>query len=134
MSRRRGVVVSDNEEEDTPTTASSRQNRGSSRVVSSRRSLASAETTESSSSGRKKKPAKSAPTEITEEILNLPSVANYKPEEIQSLLVFKDDGKKVNNAIIASFNVISTSAEAVAKLQDPDGKNEVPCFENVTNG
>src|SRR5271156_5041098 len=85
MSRRRGVVVSDDEE--TPPATSSRQSRG--RVISSRRP---AETEESSSSRGKKVPVDK---DVPENILNLPSVSNYNPQEIQSLLAFKDDSKKL---------------------------------------
>jgi hypothetical protein len=117
MSRRRGVIVSDDEGE---------APRQRSRVVSSQRSAATAETKASSSSkGKKGAAAKESTKEVTKEILNLPSVTSYRPEEIQALLAFKDDSKKLSHAITASFNVISTSSLAVAELKDADGKSEV---------
>jgi hypothetical protein len=122
MSRRRGVVVSDDEE--TPAPATSRQSNG--RVSSSRRP-ASTETGESSARV-KKGPANKEVRDVPEEILNLPSVGNYNPQEIQGLLAFKDDNKKLIHAITASLNVISASAIAVAELKDPDGKTEVRNF------
>jgi len=123
MSRRRGVVVSDDEE--APAAAASRQSRG--RVLSSRRPAA-AETGESSSSRGKK-----GPRDVPDEILNLPSVSNYNPLEIQGLLAFKDDNKRLFHGITASLNVITASAIAVAELKDGDGKTEVRLFESVTD-
>jgi len=131
MSRRRGIVVSDDEE--TPPATTSRQSRG--RVVSSRRPAA-AETEESSSSRGKKGEANrdvSKPKDVPEEILNLPSVSNYTPQEIQSLLAFKDDSKKLVHAITASLNVITGSAIAIAELKDANGKTEVRIFESATD-
>jgi hypothetical protein len=123
MSRRRGVVVSDDEE--TPPATTSRQSHG--RVSSSRRP-ATTETGESSSARGKKGPANKEVRDVPEEILNLPSVSNYNPQEIQNLLAFKDDNKKLLHGITASLNVISASAIAVAELKDPDGKTEVSNF------
>jgi hypothetical protein len=122
MSRRRGVVVSDDEE--TPAAAPSRQSHG--RASSSRRPV-STETGESSAR-LKKGPANKEVRDVPEEILNLPSVGNYNPQEIQGLLAFKDDNKKLIHGITASLNVISASAIAVAELRDPDGKTEVRNF------
>ena len=126
MSRRRGVVVSDDEE--TPAAATtSRQSRG--RTVSSRRPPV-AESQESSTRARKGNANndRNPPEDIPAEILDLPSVSNYNPEEIQSLLTFKDENKKLIHAITASFNVISGSAVAVAEPKIADGKNEVNLF------
>ena len=55
-------------------------------------------------------------------------MGNYNPQEIQGLLAFKDDNKKLLHGITASLNVISASAIAVAELKDPDGKTEVRNF------
>jgi hypothetical protein len=119
MSRRRGVVVSDDEEP--RAAAKSRQSHGR---VSSLRRPATIETGESSARV-KKGPANKEVRDVPEEILNLPSVSNYNPQEIQGLLAFKDGNRKLINGITASLNVISASAIAVAELKDPDGKTEV---------